>query len=333
MSTVYVVNDYGKCGYRDGRLTIEAGNVQKEIPFETITSICIIGNIQVSTHLTRMCLKKGISVTYLSKHGEFYGKLQSTSHYHIERQRKQFNLSEGDFGLELSKRFVAGKLRNQQVVLRRLLRNPDYQYLENAKSLANIHYSEEKISTLENFNVLRGHEGIAARNYFKAIALTIPDTFNFKGRNRMPPKDPVNSMLSLGYTLLLYEIYAAIERTGLHPYCGFFHEDALHHPTLASDLMEEWRPVLVDTLVLSLIHKHQLEPSDFYTREEKEGVYLSDKALKIFIHKFEQKLNTVTYYQSDTGYTYREMLEKQVHTLWDAIRKHNVEDYQPFKLR
>lgn len=174
---------------------------------------------------------------------------------------------------------------------------------------------------------------MAARNYFKAIGATIPERFNFTGRNRMPPKDPVNSLLSLGYTLLLYEIYAAIERIGLHPYCGFFHQDALHHPTLASDLMEEWRPVIVDTLVLSVIHKKQLTLKDFHTHQGHEGVFLSDEAIGIFLREFEKKLNTVTYYHTDQGQTYRGMLESQVRDLWDALRDRHVDSYRPFFLR
>ena len=145
MSTVYVINDYGKCGYKDGRLVVQTDKKRKKIPFETVTGLCIIGNVQISTHLTRRCLKRGIPVTYLSKYGEFYGKLQSTSHYHIDRQRRQFSLSEDDeFSLELSKRFIHGKLRNQQVVLRRLLRNPEYKEVESLNALAAVHFQKKR---------------------------------------------------------------------------------------------------------------------------------------------------------------------------------------------
>ncbi|WP_319996190.1 CRISPR-associated endonuclease Cas1 [Trichococcus shcherbakoviae] len=334
MSTVYVINDCGKCGYQNGRLVVEVPEKRTEIPFEKVSGMLIIGNIQLSTQLMKACLKKGVVATFLSKYGEFYGKLQSTKHQHIERQRKQFMLSEeDDFSLALSKRFVKGKLNNQQVLLRRIFRDADNPTDASSDIMCNMGIYRDKIDEAHTIDELRGYEGIAARTYFDGISSSLSEEFRFNGRNRMPPKDPVNSLLSFGYTILMYEIYAAIEQNGLHPFCGFYHSDSLHHPTLASDLTEEWRPVIVDSLVLSLLHSKNLTMEHFYTVADKDGVYITDEGIKIFVQGFEHKMTTNTVYQENTGITYREALEKQAGDLWQAMREMSPETYKPFLLR
>ena len=334
MSTVYLINDSGKCGYQHGRLIVDIPERKTEIPFEKVSGILIIGNIQLSTQLIKACLKKGVVVTFLSKYGEFYGKLHSTKHQHIERQRKQFVLSEEeDFSLALSKRFVKGKLRNQQVLLRRLFREAECQTDVNSTIMCNMDIYEHKIDEASTKDELRGYEGIAARTYFNGLSNAVSEEFHFHSRNRMPPKDPVNSLLSFGYTILMYEIYAAIEQNGLHPYCGFYHSDALHHPTLASDLMEEWRPVIVDSLVTSLLHTKKLTMDHFYAVADKDGVYITDEGIKTFVQGFENKMTTTTVYQEKIGITYREALEKQAGNLWQAMRESLPDTYMPFLLR
>lgn len=128
---------------------------------------------------------------------------------------------------------------------------------------------KDKISENLTLKEIMGYEGNAAREYFCGLSKIIKPEFSFKGRNRMPPKDPFNSLISLGYTLLLHEAYGEIENKGLSPYCGYLHSDHERHPTLASDLMEEWRAVIVDSVVLSLIQGNEISPDDFYTDKDK----------------------------------------------------------------
>lgn len=113
-----------------------------------------------------------------------------------------------------------------------------------------------------------GCEGNAAKNYFAALPKLVQPEFRFSGRTKQPPKDAFNSMLSLGYTMLLYEIYSEIENRGLTPYIGFLHSDRDGHPALASDLMEEWRSVIVDSAVLSLVQGGEIHISQFTEDEE-----------------------------------------------------------------
>ena len=227
MSTVYVITDCGKCGYQNGRLIVEVPEKRTEIPFEKVSGMPIIGNIQLSAQLMKACLKKGMIVTFLSKHGEFYEKLHSTEHQHSERQRKQFMLSvQDDFSLTLSKRFVRGKLNNQQVLVSRNFRDADCSNDRSSDLIHDMGIYRDNIDEAHTIDELRGYEGIAARAYFDGISSSLSEEFCFNGRNHMLPKDPVNSLLSFGYTILMYEIYAAIEENGLHPFCGFYHSDS-----------------------------------------------------------------------------------------------------------
>lgn len=119
-----------------------------------------------------------------------------------------------------------------------------------------------------------GYEGLAARVYFSALDMLIDKDFHFTGRSKRPPKDPFNSMISLGYSILLNEIYGKLQAKGLNPYFGFIHSDREKHPTLASDMMEEWRAVIVDTTVMSMINGHEIHQNQFTKDEETSEVTL-----------------------------------------------------------
>lgn len=138
-----------------------------------------------------------------------------------------------------------------------------------------LHYKVDKATTIAEAT---GYEGSAARAYFKGLNLVVNvPGFNFTGRNRKPPRDRFNSMLSLGYALVMNDVYGAIEGRGLNPYFGFIHQDKEKHPTLASDLMEEWRAVIVDSVVMSLINGHEIAAKNFYFDEETKGVFFDKR--------------------------------------------------------
>lgn len=134
---------------------------------------------------------------------------------------------------------------------------------------------------------MMGYEGNASKVYFKSLGQLVNSNFKFYNRSKMPPRDPFNAMLSLGYTLLLYEIYTAISLKGLNPYAGFMHKDKQGHPALASDMIEEWRPVIVDSLVMKLIQNNDILLNDFYN--DGDAVLLTKSGLKKFIQSFEKR--------------------------------------------
>lgn len=334
MSFVYVVEDGSKIGIDGGVITIiHKDNEIVKIPKETVEGISIFGNAQMSTQCTKFCLEKGIRVSFFSKVGTYFGCLMSTGHINIKRLKRQIFLSENrEFCLELSKKIVEAKINNQLVVVRRYLRTA---MVKEDEGLFQIGNARKKVQEAESIEQIMGYEGIASKYYFKIISSLVEEAFQFSGRNRRPPKDPFNSMLSLGYTLVMYELYGEIENRGLNPFAGFLHQDRERHPTLASDLMEEWRPVLVDAVVLSLVQGHEIQPEQFYYDEESGACFLTREGMKIFLRKLENKLHSEVKY---LGYlvertSFRRAIWHQVGLLIRAIENEDVNEYIPLRIR
>lgn len=252
MSILYVNEPGTVLSKKDNRLIVTStdGGI-RSLPFETVEGITLLAPAQMTTQCTEACLKNGIQVAYFSKGGKYFGRLISTGHVRAKLQREQSSLYETDFALSLSKRIIQAKVHNQRIVLSRYLKSRGLQPNEHEKQLL---ISEYKIPTAKNNNELMGYEGNAAKAYFSGLSRCIEPDFTFQGRNKRPPRDPFNSMISLGYSILMNELYFEIELKGLNPYFGFLHKDAEAHPTLASDLMEEWRAVIVDSTVMSMIN-------------------------------------------------------------------------------
>lgn len=180
-----------------------------------------------------------------------------------------------------------------------------------------------------------GYEGTAAKIYFKVIGTLIEPEFSFKGRSKRPPLDPFNSMISLGYSIIMNELYGKIEGKGLNPYFGIMHKDREKHPTLASDLMEEWRAVLIDSTVLSMINGHEIGKEEFYTSVEQPGVFLEKEALRKYIKKLETKFRTESKYLTYIDYrvSFRQALDLQIGQFIKAIETENPEVYTPIVIR
>ena len=190
----------------------------------------------------------------------------------------------------------------------------------------------EKVSNKEE---LLGHEGLSARHYFKGLGEVVDTDFSFSGRNRQPPRDRFNSMLSFAYTLLMYDVYTAVVNKGLNPYAGFLHSIRRGHPALCSDLMEEWRAVLADSLVLSLANKAVIQRTDFSKPDEDGGVYLNADASKIFIAEYEKKIRQKSQYLNYVDYSvsFRRGIEMQCQRLARAVEEEDPEIYQPVVIR
>jgi len=335
LAQIYITDNKAKIGIQKGRIVInQTKNLTRSIPIENVEGITIIGNGQITTSCLGECLKRGIAVQYYSSKGFYFGKVSSTQHVNTNRQRKQIKLTEDQaFSLRLSKNILKAKLNNQIVVLRRYQRTSFSNVEEEIKQMAIL--KSKLIYANSAFEVL-GYEGNGARLYFKGLSKLIENpNFKFKGRTRRPPRDPFNSMLSLGYTIIMNDIYGAIEGRGLNPYFAFIHQDREKHPTLASDLMEEWRAIIVDSMAMSLVNGNEIDISHFYKNKETQGVYFIDDGLKIFIKKLEKKMETSTKYLEYINYstTFRRAIDMQIMQLCKAIEEENPELYYPIKIR
>ena len=206
----------------------------------------------------------------LNRGGAFVGRLASGLGKQIGLRRRQFQaLERPEVALDLARRMVAGKLHNQRVLLRRYQRNRKDERL--ARALVAIRLMLERLDEADNLDVLRGMEGQAAAAYFSAWPVLVNAAgISFEGRKRRPPPDPVNILLSFGYTLLCNQAQGMVEAAGMDPYLGALHAPSYGRPSLALDLIEEFRPIVVDTAVLRAINTGMLTPRDFFRLEGEE---------------------------------------------------------------
>jgi CRISPR-associated protein Cas1 len=336
MATLYLTEEGSSLHLKENRLQIKKTNdTLKEISIEKIDNIVLMGRCHITSPLATELLEREIPVSWLSNTGKFFGRLEPTTSVNIERQREQFRKSDDEqFSLNLSKSFIIAKIKNCQVVLRRYNRNFNYQ--EASDNIEELKRYVLKVENAQNVEELLGYEGNASKIYFKSLGMMVRDEFKFKGRTKQPPKDKFNSLLSFGYTLLLYEIYTAISNKGLHPYCSFLHKIRRGHPALCSDLIEEWRPVIVDSLVMNLVQNGSINSEDFLLPDETTGgIYLTREGSKIFINKFETRLKQENSYLTYVDYplSFRESLQFQVGSLVKAIENNDSSIYRPILIR
>lgn len=333
MSLLYINENAATIGIEENRCVVKySDGLKRMVPIETLESITIMGHAQMSTQCVQECLKRGIPVAYFSKGGTYFGRLQSTGHVNAERQRKQAALYESDFAIELSRRIISSKLKNQIVVLKRYEKSKKYSVEQQLKMMR---ICREKLSSCRTIPEIMGYEGQGAKAYFEGLALLIKPEFAFCGRNKRPPRDEFNSMLSLGYSVIMNEVYGKIEMKGLNPYFGFMHRDKEKHPTLASDMMEEWRAVIVDSTVMSMINGNEIHKEDFVTDMDEPGCFLTRNGIKTYLSKLEKKLQTDVRYLDYVDYavSFRRGMALQLDLLVKAIEHEDPLLYRPIEIR
>ena len=332
MPHLYVSESDVKLGVRENQLVvtkIDDGSVRR-IPFGEVEDISIYGCAQLSTQLIRTCISSNVPIAYYAENGSYFGCLTSSTHADPVRQKAQILLTEDKgFCLAWSRSVVDAKIRNSLALLRTYgggCACADVEMRGLRHSLESLHYATD-------VNAVIGFEGSAARCYFACLPkLVTQDGFSFKGRSSRPPKDPINSMLSYGYSLFYRNIIGAIERRGLHPYFAFMHKLKLGHAALASDLIEEFRAPLVDRTVLDMVNDEEVTPDDFY--ETASGaVYLKKDANKRVTARFTEIIAEPRTYFLSTGdmrhYGFQAMLDKKITSVVDAIDHRDAGLYRP----
>jgi CRISPR-associated protein Cas1 len=246
---------------------------------------------------------------------------------------------EAHFTLDVARAIVRGKLHNQRVLALRVLRRRPG---ADRAPLDALRAAEAQVEDAEGVEVLRGVEGAGARAYFACYRQAFDAAWGFERRTRRPPKDPVNALLSLGYTLLGHALMTALEAAGLDPYLGFFHVEKYGRPALALDLVEEFRAPFVDSLVMRLINWRMLQREDFWTRHDG-ATYLDDAGLKVFLREFGDRLErTVRLAGTKRALSYRKHFEVQARRMARAVLGSDIDDegagreaaaYVPFNAR
>ena len=296
LNTLYVTTPGARLTKDGENLVAEVeGEERMRVPFHMLGSGVVFGSIYISPPLIQACAAGGIVLVLLSRFGRFQARIEGPVSGNVLLRRAQYRAS--DTPEEIVRSILVGKIANQRSVLQRAQRDYGDEFGSSsceAMSVATNRLRQivQRISDgQDSIDRLRGFEGEAARLYFSVFGLLIrvPEPeMAFAGRNRRPPRDPVNALLSFLYTLLVHDCNSAAESVGLDPAVGFFHRDRPGRPSLALDLMEELRPVLADRLALSLVNRQQVRAKDFQIREGG-SVSMSDAARKTVLSAWQAR--------------------------------------------
>lgn len=315
-----------------GRIEVtKRGERLSSVRLLDVSQVCLYGNIQISTQLIRELFAREVPICWFSYGGWFSGVAVGLPGRNVELRRRQVIVA-GQGGVELPSRMVVGKIRNSRTLLRRNTRERSDRALEQLLRLA------EQAAQSSSVSSLLGLEGAAARIYFEAFPTMLAEEyrlpgapFSFAGRNRRPPTDAVNCLLSYLYGLLVKDLTATTYAVGFDPYLGFFHRPRFGRPALALDLAEEFRPLVSESVVVGLINNGEINDNDFVVRAG--GVALTSSGRRVVLRAYERRMATEIRHPL-FGYraTYRRVLEVQARLL-GAYLMGEVPSYEAFITR
>lgn len=312
---------------------LKDGKIVKEIPALKIDQIMVFGNIQITTQAMKFCLEEDIPIILLSSRGKYFGAVESFKKTKVALHKRQFEMAGDKKALEIGKAVVRAKINNSKVLIQRYNRKRKHLSFNSDIEMMNLLLN--KVPHACSRDELMGIEGAASVRYFSAMRTLINgEEWGFNKREKQPPPDPVNSLLSFGYTMLFYNIYAVVRMHGLHPYIGFLHSIRDGHPSLVSDLLEEFRAPIVDSTIMNLIMRSSLKKEDFIVPvNDGSPCLLKDDARKVFIRAFENKMNSTVIHTS-TGYKvdYRQCIDLQTQALKKVIDG-KLTEYEPMTIK
>lgn len=336
-AVLYLQEPGSSVGKRSEHLVIKKdGKEINRVPMHAVRQVVVCGNVQVSTQALETLVSNDISVSYITGYGRFIGTFSPAPAKNVSLRESQFRkFSDSTVCLELAKSVVRAKLNNQRALLMRSLRGDEARGSDEpaARDMWNLLRGLDDVTSMES---VLGMEGQGAALYFGEFGrfLKKPPSgkgFDFASRNRRPPRDPVNALLSFAYAMLAKDCFAAVCTVGFDPYKGFFHQGRHGKPSLALDLMEEFRPVIADSVVLSLINNESLTPDDFISWRD--ACQLTDSGRKSFFAAYEQRKSTeVTHPVYGYRMSYSRMLEVQARMLAAFVRG-GIPSYTGFTVR
>jgi CRISPR-associated protein Cas1 len=305
-------------GQSGGEFTVSVKKeVLRKLPKHQVRAIYLYGAIQLTAQAAQSALEEEIDVAYFAPSGRFLGMLRGLPASGVDARLGQYDLFRQPFTrLRLAGEAIRAKIHNQRVLL---MRNGD----PGAGVLFEMARLRDAAPQALSLEELLGIEGTAANFYFQQFPTMLKDramwAFDFNGRNRRPPRDPVNALLSLGYSMLAKELAGVCHAVGLDPFLGFMHQPRYGRPALALDLMEEFRPLVADSVALSLINRGELAEGDFIRSAS--GTSLNERGRRIYWEAWFRRLDTEVSHPA-FGYkmSYRRMFEVQARQLWRYVR-------------
>ena len=328
---LYVTEQGAMIGIRAGRVTVSKGSRELQaVRMIDVSQVSVYGNVQISSQMMRAAFSRQTPVCWFSYGGWFQGMAQGLPSKHVELRRRQVSIA-AQAGLPIARRLVEGKIRNSRTFLRRNARDREAVSLVVSQlgSLA------EQAAEAEAVESLLGIEGTAARLYFSRFANVLRNdelgTFDFEGRNRRPPRDPINCLLSFAYGLLTKDLTATAWAVGFDPYLGVYHRPRFGRPALALDLAEEFRPLIAESVAVNAVNNGEIRRSAFTIRAG--GVGMTRQGRQAFIRSYERRMDQeVTHPTYGYRITYRRVLEVQSRML-GAYLLGEIPEYVPFMTR
>lgn len=331
MATLYLSEQQSIVKKRDGYLIVQYADKRKvEVPLIKVTQVVVSGDVTLTTPALHTLLEMGIEVCFLSMFGHFRGRLSPPTAKNALIRREQHRVHrDQQKALQVAQACVHGKLENMRAMLLRA--NRSLQNDEVGEAASSIRHMVQQVIQTTTTGSLLGVEGNGSASYFRVFPKLLRDSYDFTHRRRRPPTDPVNALLSLSYTLLLHQVSAAIQIVGFDPYLGFLHKIRHGRPALALDMMEEFRPIIADSVVLNVLNHRILTIRDF--QDELGVVHLKPEARKTFYAKFEERLQEEIQHPY-FGYrvSYRRCIELQARLLAKWLTD-EVPHYKPFSVR
>jgi CRISPR-associated protein Cas1 len=268
--------------------------VKLQVPIHTLGGIVCFGQVSLSPYLMGFCAENNVGISFLSEYGRFLARVQGKVSGNVLLRREQYRKADDiAFSADIARSIIMGKVFNARTVMRRALSDHEHK-VDVMKLEKAISETDNCLKQLQQEHVLdsvRGIEGIAANTYFEVfdqLILAQKNYFHFDQRNRRPPLDEVNCLLSFVYTLLMHDVRSALEGVGLDPCVGFLHRDRPGRASLALDMMEEFRPFIADRLVLSLINREQIDSKGF-NKSTSGAVLMNDDTRKAVITAYQKR--------------------------------------------
>jgi CRISPR-associated protein Cas1 len=331
MATMYVTEPGARIEKEYRRILVtKQDEILKVAALARLSEVVLVGRVGATTPALLALLRAGVGLTFVSPSGRLRGRLVPPTPKNIPARHAQYAAaSDPDLCLRISRAIVNGKLCNCRAMARRVARSlthPPQEWLERLDN------SIRQIADTTTLPALMGVEGSGSRAYFAVWRQAFTGSLRFEKRTRRPPKDPINALLSLGYSLLVQNMMTACEVAGLDPYDGFFHADKYGRPALALDLMEEFRPLISDSVAQTLVNKRILGPDDFGPGPGG-GIFLKRPAQKRFYAQYTRRLNTrIIHPFYGRRLTYQQCFEVQARLLRKVIEG-ELERYPPFRVR
>ncbi|NJN81940.1 MAG: CRISPR-associated endonuclease Cas1 [Caldilineaceae bacterium] len=332
---LYLVEQGSKLTREGRRLTVtKEDSILARVAVLQVSQVIVFGNSQITTPALRLLLDENVEVVLLSERGRFYGRLVGPATGNGALRVAQVLCSrDAEFSLATAQACVRGKLHNLKVFLQRYARRYDDAEIDAA--VARVNQLLPRVARTRTINSLMGVEGQATAIYFGVWKNLLKPPWQFDKRIRRPPTDPVNALLGFAYTLLLQNVLGAVLTVGLDPNVGFLHQLNYNRPSLALDLVEEFRPIIADSLVLRCLNNEIITPDHFETGDERVPVRLTQEGIRRFIREFETRLTQrFKHPVSGDQVTYRRLFHLQAYALAGTLNPNNHSHfYQPFTVR